>query len=110
MVQRYGKEIHGGAETHCRLLAQQLSRHHTITILTTVAKEYSNWQPYFEEGITIEDNIKIHRFNNKPKGSKASLRYIRHKITNRLWYHYIAKVTGLNNWLKTKYSSYNPSE
>ena len=110
VVQRYGKEIHGGAETHCRLLAQQLAQQHHITILTTVAKEYSNWQPFFKEGVSIEDNINIHRFNNKPKGTKASLRFIRHKITNRLWYHYAAKAIGLNSWLKKTFTWYNPSE
>jgi glycosyltransferase involved in cell wall biosynthesis len=110
VVQRYGKEIHGGAETHCRLLAQQLAQQHHITILTTFAKEYSNWQPYFKEGVSIEDNVKIHRFKNKPKATKASLRFIRHKITNRLWYHYAAKAVGLNNWLKKTFAWYNPSE
>lgn len=110
VVQRYGKEIHGGAETHCRLLAQHLSKQHSITILTTTAKEYNNWQPYFQEGIFVEDNINIHRFANKPKAGKAALRFIRHKITNRLWYHYAAKAIGLDSWLKKTWPSYNPSE
>jgi glycosyltransferase involved in cell wall biosynthesis len=109
VVQRYGKEIHGGAETHCRLLAQQLNKQHTVTILTTVAKEYSNWEPYYTEGISIEDNITIHRFTNKPKGTRASLRYSRHKITSRLWYHYAAKAIGLNGFLKRTTAWYNPS-
>ena len=61
VVQRYGKEIHGGAETHCRLLAKQLNRQHHVTILTTVAKEYSDWQPYYKEGYFVEDEIEIHQ-------------------------------------------------
>lgn len=109
VVQRYGKEIHGGAETHCRLLAMQLSRLYTITVLTTVAKEYTTWEPFFAEGVITENNIKVHRFKNKPKGTRQELRYIRHKITHRLWYHYFAKIFGLHNWLARKFSWYNPS-
>jgi glycosyltransferase involved in cell wall biosynthesis len=109
VVQRYGKEIHGGAETHCRVLAQQLNKQHTVTILTTVAKEYSNWEPYYTEGASIEDEINIRRFTNKPKGTRSSLRYSRHKITNRLWYHYVAKAIGLNSWLRKTTAWYNPS-
>jgi glycosyltransferase involved in cell wall biosynthesis len=110
VVQRYGKEIHGGAETHCRLIAKQLTLQHHITILTTVAKEYSDWEPYYKDGFFVEDEIEIHRFNNKPKGTKAALRYARHKITNRLWYHYLVKAFGLNSWFKKTFHWYNPSE
>lgn len=110
VVQRYGKEIHGGAETHCRLLAKQLSRQHHVTILTTVAKEYSDWQPYYKEGFFVEDEIEIHRFNNKPRGTNAALRFARHKITNRVWYHYLVKAFGFNSWFKKTFHWYNPSE
>ena len=110
VVQRYGKEIHGGAETHCRLLAIQLSKQYNVTILTTIAKEYTNWQSYFQEGITEEDNVNIHRFKNLPKGTKAELRFIRHKITNRLWYHYVAKASGMYNWLSRKFAWFTVAE
>jgi glycosyltransferase involved in cell wall biosynthesis len=110
VVQRYGKEIHGGAETHCRLLAVELSKQHTITILTTVAKDYTTWQPFFKEGSSVEDNLKIIRFNNLPKAANAKLRFIRHKITNRLWYHYIIKAIGLHKWFSKKFDFYNPTQ
>lgn len=110
VVQRYGEEIHGGAETHCRLLAKQLNRQHKITILTTVAKDYTNWQPYYQEGLSIDDGINIHRFANKPRGTKSALRFSRHKMTNRRWYHYLAKAMGLDGWFERKFQWYNPSQ
>jgi glycosyltransferase involved in cell wall biosynthesis len=110
VVQRYGKEINGGAETHCKLLAAELSRLHNITVLTTVAKEYTTWQPFFKEGSSVEDNLKIIRFNNLPKAAKAKLRFIRHKITNRLWYHYLIKIIGFQKWFSKNFDWYNPSQ
>jgi glycosyltransferase involved in cell wall biosynthesis len=109
VVQRYGEEIHGGAETHCRLLAKQLNRHYAVTILTTVAKDYTNWEPFYKEGLSVEDGINVHRFSNKPRGTKSTLRSMRHKISNRCWYHYFAKAVGLNSWFEKTFQWYNPS-
>ena len=43
VVQRYGTEVNGGAETLARQLAMQLSKNYDVDILTTKALDYITW-------------------------------------------------------------------
>ena len=62
VVQRYGAEIAGGSEAHCRELATRLSPHHEITILTTCARDYVTWANAYPPGESREDGVRIMRF------------------------------------------------
>ncbi len=42
-VQRYGLEIAGGAEYHCRLIAELLRDHAEVSVFTTCALDYVEW-------------------------------------------------------------------
>lgn len=105
IIQRYGAKVNGGAEVHCRLIAEALAIDYDVTVLTTCAKEYTTWKPEFSVGEYIENNVTIKRFANEPRGSKAKLRYIRHKITNRLWYNYLLPGKGLKNFAEKIFPS-----
>ena len=44
VIQRYGAEVAGGAELHCRWLAARLARQHQVRVLTTCARDYIEWR------------------------------------------------------------------
>ena len=62
VVQRYGADVVGGSEGHCRQLAQHLSSRHAITVLTTCAKDYVTWDNAYAAGASTEDGVSVIRF------------------------------------------------
>ena len=64
IVQRYGAEILGGSEYHCRLMAEHLSATHTVEVLTTCAREYTTWENAYPEGPDRVRGVTVRRFAN----------------------------------------------
>jgi len=62
VVQRYGADVAGGSEGHCRELAERLSARHDITVLTTCAKDYVTWANAFPAGHSVEQGVPVIRF------------------------------------------------
>lgn len=62
VVQRYGLEVNGGAEFHCRVLAEHLKDIFDIEVLTTCAKDYISWANEYSPGETVLNGIVVRRF------------------------------------------------
>ena len=62
VVQRYGESIVGGAERHCRLLAEKLAGHHKITVLTTCATDYRTWANELPAGTHLLNGVTVIRW------------------------------------------------
>lgn len=62
VVQRYGADINGGAELHARYIAERLSRHASVEVLTTCAKDYVTWKNERPEGVEQVNGIAVRRF------------------------------------------------
>jgi len=62
VVQRYGAEINGGAELHARYVAEHLSPHAEVTVLTTCARDYVTWRDEYPAGVQQVNGIPVHRF------------------------------------------------
>jgi glycosyltransferase involved in cell wall biosynthesis len=65
VVQRYGLDIAGGAEYHCRIVAEHLARHAQVEVLTTCASDYVTWANHYKEGREVLNGIPVHRFRVK---------------------------------------------
>lgn len=63
VVQRYGTEVNGGAETLARQLAMQLSKNYDVDILTTKALDYITWEDYYEKDCEVIDGVNVKRFS-----------------------------------------------
>jgi glycosyltransferase involved in cell wall biosynthesis len=63
VIHRYGVEIAGGSEAHCRQLAERLSATgHDVTVLTTCAQDYVTWANAYPPGRTEIAGVAVHRF------------------------------------------------
>jgi glycosyltransferase involved in cell wall biosynthesis len=65
VVQRYGLDIAGGAEYHCRLVAEHMAKHAQVEVLTTCAADYITWANRYPEGVAVLNGIPVRRFKVK---------------------------------------------
>lgn len=73
VVVRYGEDINGGAEFHCRMLAERLVNNYHVEVLTTCVKNYMTGGNVYQEGTECINGVLVRRFNaapiNKEKGN-----------------------------------------
>ena len=62
VVQRYGADINGGAEQHARYVAERLSRHASVEVVTTCARDYVTWRNELPAGVEQVNGIAVRRF------------------------------------------------
>ena len=62
VVQRYGEEICGGAEQHCRLVAEHLTKYVDVHVITTCALNHLPWDNYYPSGESDLNGVRVHRF------------------------------------------------
>jgi glycosyltransferase involved in cell wall biosynthesis len=62
VVQRYGVEVNGGAESLCRWVAERLQKYFAVEVLTTCALDYLSWDNYYPAGATTVNAMPVRRF------------------------------------------------
>lgn len=64
VVQRYGKDVLGGAETLAKNVAEKLNNSgFDVTVFTTAAKDYITWKDEFKIGESILKGVLIKRYS-----------------------------------------------
>lgn len=63
VIHRYGAELAGGSEAHCRQLAERLAASgHDVTVLTSCAKDYVTWANAYPAGTSTLNGVTVTRF------------------------------------------------
>jgi glycosyltransferase involved in cell wall biosynthesis len=62
VIHRFGADIAGGSEAHCRGVAERLAEHHDVTILTTCARNHITWQNEYPAGSSKVGDLPVRRF------------------------------------------------
>ncbi len=64
VVQRYGADVAGGAEQHCRQFATRMAaRGHHVEVLTTCAVDARTWEDRYPAGDEQLDGVTVHRLS-----------------------------------------------
>ena len=73
VVHRFGADLAGGSEGHCRLIAAHLAAQHDVTVLTTCAKDHITWRNHYPAGETRLEPIASR--GGQPEGGLRVLRF-----------------------------------
>lgn len=83
VVQRYGQEISGGAELHCRWVTEHMQKYWDVQVLTTRAFDYITWKDHYPKGDDLVNNVPVKRFSvTKPRNPERFGRLQNHILAN----------------------------
>lgn len=83
MVQRYGNEVNGGAELQCRQVAEHMTRHMDVEVLTTCAQDYHTWRNIYRPGLQEVNGISVRRFEVERERDMATFNRYTEEVLNR---------------------------
>lgn len=66
LVCQYGNEVNGGAEYHCKMLAERLINDYHVDVLTSKTINYNTFEPYYKEESELINGVNVLRFDCKP--------------------------------------------
>jgi glycosyltransferase involved in cell wall biosynthesis len=81
IIQRYGEQMTGGAESHCRQIAERLAGRYDVEVLTTCATDHLSWKNALPEGPQTLNGVAIRRFRSV--GERKLLEF--HEIYDRIF-------------------------
>lgn len=94
IVQRYGLEVNGGAEYHCRLIAEKLSAGFEVEVLTSCAQDHFTWANEYPEGVTEINGVKVRRFPTLQQRNKGKVHQLLKKLNNRTFTQQVLRFFG----------------
>jgi len=62
VIHRFGADIAGGSESHCRVVAHHLADAHDVTVLTSCARDHVTWENHYAQGESSDGRLRVRRF------------------------------------------------
>ena len=78
IIIRYGEGVNGGAEVHCRMLAERLTPYYEVEVLTSTTRVFNDPGQDFPEGVSRENGVLIRRFKPQPVDGQRHAYYRKH--------------------------------
>ena len=80
VCQRYGLEVNGGAELHCRQLAERMAARYDVTVYTTCALDYTTWKNHYPTGEEMIHGVRVKRYRTDRERKQESFDRITQKV------------------------------
>lgn len=97
---RYGKDINGGAEYHCRMLAERLIDAYDVEVFTTCVRNYNTGINELPEGEEIINDVLVRRFKVEPIDKEKHKFYSKEEKPARKWRRFLFRI-GVLKYLAT---------
>lgn len=97
---RYGEDINGGAEYHCRMLAERLTDDYDVEVLTTCVCNYNTGINEFPEGEEMLNGVLVRRFKTAPIDVRDHELYSKKEKPVRKYRHFLFRI-GLLQYIAT---------
>lgn len=117
IVQRYGLEVNGGAELHCRQLAEHMVKHCAeVHVLTSKAIDYMTWKDEYKCDEECINGVHVHRFSvsherNQNEFNTINSRFFEGKLQQNEEREWIEKqgpaLPGLIDYLRENKDNYD---
>ncbi len=113
---RYGAEFGTGAEHACRLLAEQIAKRHDVDVLTTTARDSSQWKNDYTEGSDRVRGALVRRFAVSTIPERSALNELarrlregpRYRVDETNWVRQAGPwSSGLIEHIKRQHRSYD---
>jgi glycosyltransferase involved in cell wall biosynthesis len=82
VIQRYGKEVNGGAEQYCKQVAEHLNSIYDVEVLTTCAVDYITWANEYSPGMEEINGVKVKRFQVAQKRDIDAFRVVMDRVAS----------------------------
>jgi len=97
VVGLYGEEVNGGAEKHCKTLAEKVAeRGYDVEVLTSTFDNYTSFKPHYKVGESIINNVLVRRFNSLPHHPKAYKKAYKNSKYGRILRRFLFRLNILN--------------
>ena len=80
--QRYGLEVNGGSELHCRQYAERLTEWYDVEVLTTCALNYTDWSNHYPAGESVINGVTVRRFPVEKKRNERLFSKLSNQVLN----------------------------
>ncbi|MBD1420241.1 glycosyltransferase [Sphingobacterium chuzhouense] len=102
----YGEEVNGGAEKHCKMLAERACRYYDVEVLTTTAKDYKTFTPFYKEGVEEINGVRVRRFRTIPFNQERFSTFYNKSRTGRKIRRFLYK-RGLLRYVASLFPSWS---